>query len=227
MQFFNEQEDVFLQQLPDGIFDMDKDIFSIGREVKKRLGDDGYLIDNYLAMILEAINGNTIQQAFDDSESSFNEVSRLCQKIREGKDAYDEDIRNRRLYPEVKKYIEIYSSKYKSAYTAGAMTCIAVTSSVMKKLYAEGMVVYSSRGRMDTVRLKELYDQICTHAGERLMDQLNELVKTRFIIAPALNVYMQAATDELLFSLLQRDDVTSKQLFQLKLDELEEEEPPV
>lgn len=220
MQFFNEQEDVFLQELPDEIFNMDKEIFSVGREVKKRLGDDGYLLDNYLAMILEAVNGNTIQQAFDDSENSFNEVSRLCLKIREGKDIYDEDIQKRRLYPEVKKYIELYSAKYKSPYTAMALTCISVTPIVMRKLYAEGIVVYSSRGRIDTVRLKELYDQMCTYAGEKLLDRLNELVKTRFIIAPALNVYMQAATDELLFSLLQRDEVTSKQLFQLVLDDV-------
>lgn len=59
---------------------MDKEIFTIGKEIKKRLGDNGYLLDNYLSMILGGINGNAIQQAFDDSEDAFSEISRGKEK---------------------------------------------------------------------------------------------------------------------------------------------------
>ena len=219
MQFFNKQEDFILQELPDGFFDMDKEMFTIGKEVKSRLGDNGYLLDNYLSMVLEGINGNTLQQVIDDGGKAFSEVYHLYRKISDGKDVYDEDIRNQRLYPEMKKYYDQYLTKYKSSYTAELRTFVAIMPLAMKKQFSEGDVTYGVRGFTDTVRLRELYQEISTHAGNKLLDQLIELVKSRFIITPALNVYMQAITDYYLGFLLHRDEVTSKQLFQLILDE--------
>lgn len=72
---------------------------------------------------------------------------------------------------------------------------------------------------MDSVRLKELYTQISEYAGAKLMERITDLVKSRFLISPALNAYMQAATNHYLDALLQRDEVSSKQLFQLILDD--------
>ncbi|MDL2287370.1 hypothetical protein LJB90_02240 [Eubacteriales bacterium OttesenSCG-928-G02] len=47
MSFFNENEDMFVPKLPDRFFELDREILSAGREVKKRLGEDGYLLDSY------------------------------------------------------------------------------------------------------------------------------------------------------------------------------------
>lgn len=220
MSFFNENGDVFIPKLPDGFFDMDREIFSIGREVKKRLGEDGYLLDSYLSIILEGIRENAIQDAFFNSENAFSDLHKLCMKIHEGKDVCDEDIQKHPLYAEIKMYIERYAKEHKSPYTAVALTKLSVTPTVMKKLYQEGKTLYSSLGRIDTVRLHELYERMRPYAGEKLLDQLNELVKTRFIITTAINVYIQAVTDSYLESLLNRDEVTCKQFFQLMLDEV-------
>ena len=99
------------------------------------------------------------------------------------------------------------------------MAVIAVTPAIMKKEYSDVCITFGSRGWHDSVHLREIYDSIVTHAGSRLMDQLLVLVKQRFLIAPAVNIYMQAVTNHYLESLLQRDEVSSKQLFQLMLDD--------
>lgn len=223
MSFFNENGDVFIPKLPDGFFDMDREIFSIGREVKKRLGEDGYLLDSYLSIILEGIKENAIQGAFFDSESAFSDLHKLCMKILEGRDVCNEDIQKHPLYTEVKMHIEGYAKEHKSPYTAAALTELSITPIVMKKLYNEGKTLYSSLGRIDTVRVHELYESMLPYAGEKLLDRLNELVKTRFIITTAINVYIQAVTDDYLESLLNRDEVTCKQHFQLMLEEVDDQ----
>lgn len=212
-EFFYENGDVFIPKLPDGFFDMDREIFSIGREVKKRLGEDGYLLDSYLSIILEGIRENAIQDAFFNSENAFSDLHKLCIKILEGKHVCDEDIQKHPLY----------AKEHKSPYTAVALTKLSVTPTVMKKLYHEGKTLYSSLGRIDTVRLHELYERMHPYAGEKLLDRLNELVKTRYIITTAINVYIQAVTDSYLESLLNRDEVTCKQFFQLMIDEVDDQ----
>lgn len=208
--------------MPDRFFELDREILSAGREVKKRLGEDGYLLDSYLSIILEGINENAIQDAFFDSESAFSDLHNLCMKILEGKDVCDEDIRKHPLYAEIKMYIGRYAKEHKSPYTAVALTKLSVTPTVMERLYQKRKMLYSSLGRIDTVRLHELYERMRPYAGEKLLDRMSELVKTRFIITTAINVYMQAVTDSYLESLLNRDEVTCKQFFQFLLDEPKE-----
>ena len=96
---------------------------------------------------------------------------------------------------------------------------MAVAPEIMKMEYSGVLISFSSRGWIDTVRLREIYDSIVTHAGSSLMDHLLELIWQRFLITPAVNVYMQAVTYQYLDALLQRDEVSSKQLFQLLLDD--------
>ena len=140
-------------------------------------------------------------------------------RIQEKKDVSDDRLQRKRLYPELKKFMEIYSEKYKSPVTVIEMSILAVTPAIIKKEYSDALVTFSSRGLYDTVRFRELYDSIVTYAGSRLIDRLLELVRQRFLIAPAVNIYMQAVTNHYLNILLVRDDVSSKQLFQLLLND--------
>ena len=88
----------------------------------------------------------------------------------------------------------------------------------MVRLYEEEM-----RDRFrevtDFIELRNLYQKICDILGsETEMEALNSLFKQRFIIAPTMAIFLQGATNQLLFNLLQRDPETSKQVFQLVID---------
>lgn len=219
MYSLKDREDIILQALPDDFFDADREIFTVGRKIKERLGEDGYLLDNYLSMLLKALNGNTIQYIVEGSEYVFSDAYDICRQIEEGRDAFDERLKEDRLYPELKKHMEIYSKKYKSPITVTELAVIAVAPIIMKQEYSGALISFASRGWIDSVRLREIYDSIVTLAGSRLMDRLLELVRQRFLITPAVNVCMQAVTNHYLDALLERDEVSSKQLFQLLLDD--------
>lgn len=51
------------------------------------------------------------------------------------------------------------------------------------------------------------------------MENLNILYCQRFLIANAMDIFLQGMTNQLLYSLTYRDRETSKQVFQLLLDE--------
>ncbi len=75
-------------------------------------------------------------------------------------------------------------------------------------------------GVVDEIRLQQLYSQISHLAGESMMEELNQRLKQRFLIAPLAAVYAQGLTDDLLCRLTARDQETSRQMFQLLLDSL-------
>lgn len=219
MYCFNDREEIILQPLPENFFDVDKEIFSLGHQIKERMGEDGYLLDNYLSMLLKALNGNTVQYIVEGTEYVLSDAYDICRQIEEGRDAFDDRLKEKRLYPALKKHMEIYSGKYKSSCTVTELAVISVIPEIMKKEYSDAKISFSSNGWLDTVQLREIYDAIVTHAGSRLIDRMLVLIKQRFLIAPAVNIYIQAVTNHYLEALLQRDEVSSKQFFQLILDD--------
>lgn len=219
MYCFNDREEIFLQPLPENFFDADKEIFSLGHQIKERLSDDGYLLDNYLSMLLKALNGNTVQYIVEGTEYVLSDAYDICRQIEEGRDAFDDRLKEKRLYPALKKHMEIYTKKYKSLRTVTELAVILIIPEIMKKEYSDARISFSSNGWLDSVQLREIYDAIVTHAGSRLIDRLLVLIKQRFLIVPAVNIHMQAVTNHYLEALLERDEVSSKQFFQLILDD--------
>lgn len=70
----------------------------------------------------------------------------------------------------------------------------------------------------DIPKLTDLYRRISEAAGETLMETLNLRLKQRFLTAPLVPVFVQGATNDLLYCLLHRDSETNKQIFQLLMD---------
>ena len=219
MYCFKDREEIFLQPLPEDFFDADKEIFSLGHQIKERLGEDGYLLDNSMSAILKALNGNAVQYIAEGTEYVLMDAYDICRQIEEGRDAFDERLKEKRLYPGLKRHMEFYSNKYKSSSTVTELAVIAMMPEIMQKEYSDSKISFASNGWHDSVRLREIYDSIVAITGSRLIDRMLELVKQRFLIAPAVNIYMQAVTNHYLEVLLQRDEVSSKQLFQLMFDD--------
>lgn len=73
---------------------------------------------------------------------------------------------------------------------------------------------------LDIVDLNNLYNQICEALGDKNeMENLNLLFRQCFLVAKAMDIFLQGLTNQLLYSLTYRDRETSKMVFQLLLDE--------
>ena len=66
----------------------------------------------------------------------------------------------------------------------------------------------------------DLYNDVCDMlCNKELMDNLNELLKQRFLIVSSVSAFAQGLTNSFLDCLTERDGQTSKQIFQLILDD--------
>ena len=81
------------------------------------------------------------------------------------------------------------------------------------------MALYSI---LDFVRLREIYEQIAQITGEPAMETLNLKLRQKFLITQQLMVFAQNFTHDVLGWLVFRDIESSKQMFQLILDDMHE-----
>ena len=70
--------------------------------------------------------------------------------------------------------------------------------------------------------LQELYENICGFVEESEMEELNRQLQLRFQVTSTRAAFLQGYANELLYQLTWRDPETSKQIFQLLLDILPE-----
>jgi hypothetical protein len=126
------------------------------------------------------------------------------------------------LYELVKKYIDDHQLMYQEPNTKVSIYCSALTSDYLKyaaEQYFEE-VENNFKSVLDICDLYGLYVKICGLLGsEEAMESLNLLFQQRFLIATTMAVFLQGMTNQLLYSLTYRDRETSKQVFQLLLDD--------
>ena len=75
---------------------------------------------------------------------------------------------------------------------------------------------------LDTVRLREVYGQIIAITGEPVMETLNLKLKQKFLAAPQTMIFTQEFIFNVLGWLVLRDIESSRQMFQLILDDMQE-----
>lgn len=111
---------------------------------------------------------------------------------------------------------------YQERYTKVYLLMILIADDIMK--YSVNHFIKEQSENLaetiDEIRMKELYEQISYVVGESMMEELNLKLKQRFLIAPAVMVFAQGMNDDLLYRLTTRDCETSKQMFQLFLDNM-------
>jgi len=127
-------------------------------------------------------------------------------------------------------YQAVKQSFEKQPYTYQERTTVMSLHSV---LLADAFTEYAARrylqeqesmlNVLDDVKLRELYKKIVNIVDENLMEQLNLALKERFFIVPVIAGFMQGLANDLLYSLTYRDSETSKQIFQLIMDDMPDE----
>lgn len=69
---------------------------------------------------------------------------------------------------------------------------------------------------MDMIESRDLYKKISTLiGGEEKMEQLNLLIRQRFMFVPAMTAFLQGETNDLLYALTHRDIETGQTVLQL------------
>jgi hypothetical protein len=195
-------------------------LFQLAKQIRQRMGKQGYLLDCYLSLFFEGVASALAYDAADEGFQSGGELQALCFNVLDN----TEPKKEHPLYHRVK---EVYAEwegavPYQDRYT---QLCLLFFS------LADELVAYNTarfvedkdaalNGVVDEIRLQELYNQISHLAGEAMMEELNLRLKQRFLIAPLAVVFAQGLTDDLLNRLISRDQETSKQMFQLLMDSL-------
>ncbi len=75
---------------------------------------------------------------------------------------------------------------------------------------------------LDIVRLREVYGQIVSITGEAVMETLNLKLKQKFLAVPQTMIFAQEFIFDVLGWLVLRDIESSRQMFQLVLDDMQE-----
>jgi len=78
MNIFN-RESVFLGEHPfEALSEATKEIFKIAKEIKTSLREQGYLLDNYLSIVLESANDCLTHDAAVTGFEGFSDLFAIC-----------------------------------------------------------------------------------------------------------------------------------------------------
>jgi len=202
MNIFENESGILGSASVDNLKQSFKEFLRQATEIRIRLGRQGYLLDKYLSYLFEATNGILAYEAASEGFETESTLNSLCAEILRG----DAKSNDHPFYEQVKAFID------------AVMLSCSYLESVYEQYYTD--LVADIRAFLDIVDLNNLYNKICEAlGGEKEMEHLNVLFCQRFLIVKAMDIFLQGMTNQLLYSLTYRGRETSKQVFQLLLDE--------
>jgi len=216
-----QNEDSFIGCLDSSITeDSLVSIFRLAKQIQLRLGKQGYLLDCYLSLFLEGMAAGLTSEIADDGFMAEGRLHGILLHVLNG----TEPMKTHIIYEWGREYYEQHVENYQfqECYTNQCLLMFPLADKIMINLtnkFVEEQGHNLNRD-IDIVRVRELYNQISHLAGEAIMEELNERLRRRFLIAPLAMAFAQGMTDELLYRLTGRDLETSKQMFQLFMDRL-------
>ncbi|OQB12602.1 MAG: hypothetical protein BWY15_02165 [Firmicutes bacterium ADurb.Bin193] len=207
------KEDAFI-----GANEVSKDIciekiFELAGDIRARLEKQSYLLDKYISLILETANNTLVFEAATDGFESGSTLRNLCRIIVDGETQEKEHP----FYEIVKQKITENPLPYQEKVTKVdiyfAMLAEEYLAFVLDEFIEEQL--YKLRTNLDIIYLKELYNRISAVVGEDAMDNLNLMLKQRFLKVLPVNAFIQGLTNDLLYCLNYRDLETEKLVWQL------------
>lgn len=200
-------------------------IFRLAKRIRLRLGTKGYLLDNYLDLVFQGLNmGITSEAAEEGTEAAYRCQRRLLFYIVEG----TEPETPHPLYEQIQKVYEQHSwvQTFQESQTRVYLLMALSANELMEYAISEFIAKQEQYqvGSEDIFFLRELYDKIILFVDEPLMEELNGRLRQWFQGTSLLSAFIQGYANDLLFQLTWRDYETSRQVFQLLLDHLPENE---
>ena len=217
MNIFIETQRFYVETPLHAVIDADENFLQLASKIRQQLGERAFKLDEYLSTILNAANLWSVQQASEEAEVDFADIRFVCMDIIDDENA----LHDHEYYPALKEYIDKNRSRFQDRYTLIIMACATVAPEFMvcmAKRHFNSLTEEYNKA-MDVVELRHIYRELTYAVGEPDVDRLNELIKRRFFISMAGDVYLQALTEQYLMELQYRDKETSRQIIQIMLDD--------
>lgn len=194
-----------------------QELLRLVREWRERLGADRGLLDQYLAGVLRAMIDTT--NARDAAEEGFDKpLSELRVILRQVKEGNENEARRHPFYPRVKAYMDAHTFPqdilYYETYCVGLFAEYAAFAA---KNYVDGCSA-RFQAAMKVENLPQIREALSAAgiATEEL-DELHRLLRVFVWVAPSV-VFMQGMTDQILQSLMLRDEQSGRYIFNRLLD---------
>jgi hypothetical protein len=195
-------------------------LFRLAKQIKLRLGKQGYLLDCYLSLVFEGLTSGVSYDAADEGVQAGGDSQSFFFSLLDG-------IEPKHPHPLEGRMREVYEQQadsldFQERYTKLCLLLFPIADELLSQATTNFVKeqVSGLNGVVDEIRLQKLFDQIAHLAGEAMLEELNAKIRKRFLIAPLAVVFAQGMTDDLLCRLISRDNETSKQMFQLLLDSM-------
>jgi len=195
-----------------------EELLTQAKEIRKQLGERKDLLDRYLSGLSESARSAYADVASEDGVETAQILRFICRDIVLGEKRFI----NYPFYRHAESYIKSHPVVCKDATTKAALYTIALTHDyleieVKRFLHTQGQ---NLKGMLDRIDLQELFCQICgIIGGEAGMKNLDRLFRERFLIITSLEGFLQGMAGDLMFELTFKDMESSKQVFQLLLDD--------
>ena len=199
-------------------------IFRLAGQIRRELGPKGYLLDNYLGLVLQGLNMGVTGEAVEEgTEAAYQFQLKLLSHIVDGTEPeephplFDHVREVYQRYPKIRSFQERRTRLYLLMALAEEELLEHALSRFLAK--QERFLI----GSGDIVSLSELYDKIVCLTDQSFMEELDQRLRQRLQVTSMLSAFIQGYANDLLFQLTWRDPETSRQIFQLLLDILSEE----
>lgn len=193
-------------------------LLTLAGDIRLKLGRQGYLLDSYLSLFLEGANAMLAYEAGSDGFERGGELRSLCFDVldRDGTEK-DHPFYDTALNTLVSR---MDTMRYQERQTRMNLLYASLADEFLPFAVKHFLREAESRigDNCDIPKLTDLHRRISEAAGETLLETLNLRLKQRFLTAPLVPVFVQGATNDLLYCLLHRDSETNKQIFQLLMD---------
>jgi len=195
-----------------------RDFFELAADMRSRLGEQAYLLDSHLRMILEAVAIIPLTHESRVGLGIGSELNGMIRRVTQG-----EPEEANPLYEKVKAYIEEHPLPWRESYTRHSMYFAALLGDYAEgaaKEYRQKLAEHiRSHTDFDAVKLRELRRRVCELlGGEADMQRLEDLFRQGFLSVMPMSGFAQGVSDALLSVITSRDEETSKLIFQLMLD---------
>ena len=197
-------------------------LFHLAKQIRMKLGRQGYLLDHYLSIFFDAVYQLRPQDALDDASEAAGPYRKICESVLDT----SERMKGEPLYD---KTLAAIISRLQIISHNEPLTQMSLLYIVMADEFFSDAVKNFTRkqemalyGILDSVRLREIYEQIAQITGEPVMETLDLKLRQKFLITQQLKVFAQNFTYDVLGWLVFRDIESSKQMFQLILDDMHE-----
>lgn len=197
-------------------------LFRLAKQIRTKLGKQGYLLDHYLSLFFDAVYHLPPQEALDHGAEAIEPYRKICEAVLDP----SKNIQGNPLYSKALTAIirESQINAHSEYFTRLSLLYIVMADD----FFSDAVQQFSKKrasaldGIWDAVWFKEIYGQIVQITGEAVMETLNLKLKQKFLATPQMMVFLQGFASDILGCLILRDIESSKQMFQLILDDIPE-----